>query len=112
MTDGWTLDHGHPISSPCEPNGSGELTNYRTFRKNPDLLQEDVEFLFLKWAHYSKNFNQFYCSFPAVSHMMYAYVYLYTFCQHSSFLKAAYYCAVNIHCKQLTNDFRAYILLF
>ena len=24
-TDGWTPDHGHPISSPCEPNGSGEL---------------------------------------------------------------------------------------
>ena len=24
-TDGRTLDHGHPISSPCEPNGSGEL---------------------------------------------------------------------------------------
>ena len=29
-TDGWTTDgrtpdHGHPISSPCEPNGSGEL---------------------------------------------------------------------------------------
>ena len=23
--DGWTPDHGHPISSPCEPNGSGEL---------------------------------------------------------------------------------------
>ena len=23
--DGQTLDHGHPISSPCEPNGSGEL---------------------------------------------------------------------------------------
>ena len=23
--DGRTLDHGHPISSPCEPNGSGEL---------------------------------------------------------------------------------------
>ena len=19
------MDHGHPISSPCEPNGSGEL---------------------------------------------------------------------------------------
>ena len=70
MTDGRTLDHGHPISSPCEPNGSGELTNHRIFRKNPDLLQEDVEFLFLKWAHYSKNFNHFYCSFPAVSHMM------------------------------------------
>ena len=24
-TDGRTTDHGHPISSPCEPNGSGEL---------------------------------------------------------------------------------------
>ena len=24
--DGRTQDHGHPISSPCEPNGSGELT--------------------------------------------------------------------------------------
>ena len=23
--DGRTSDHGHPISSPCEPNGSGEL---------------------------------------------------------------------------------------
>ena len=26
-TDGRTPDHGHPISSPCEPNGSGELKN-------------------------------------------------------------------------------------
>ena len=25
MTDGRTPDHGHPISSPCEPNSSGEL---------------------------------------------------------------------------------------
>ena len=23
--DGRTPDHGHPISSPCEPKGSGEL---------------------------------------------------------------------------------------
>ena len=23
--NGRTPDHGHPISSPCEPNGSGEL---------------------------------------------------------------------------------------
>ena len=23
--DGRTPDHGHPISSPCEPDGSGEL---------------------------------------------------------------------------------------
>ena len=28
--DGRTPDHGHPISSPCEPNGSGELKNQRT----------------------------------------------------------------------------------
>ena len=25
MDDGQTPDHGHRISSPCEPNGSGEL---------------------------------------------------------------------------------------
>ena len=25
VDDGRTTDHGHPISSPCEPNGSGEL---------------------------------------------------------------------------------------
>ena len=24
-TEGRRPDHGHPISSPCEPNGSGEL---------------------------------------------------------------------------------------
>ena len=28
-TDGRTTDHGHPISSPCEPNGSGELIMIR-----------------------------------------------------------------------------------
>ena len=25
---GRTADHGYTISSPCEPNGSGELINY------------------------------------------------------------------------------------
>ena len=25
IVDRRTTDHGHPISSPCEPNGSGEL---------------------------------------------------------------------------------------
>ena len=25
IVDGWTTDHGHPISSPCELNGSDEL---------------------------------------------------------------------------------------
>ena len=28
-TDGRTPDHGHPISSPCEPDGSGELIKVR-----------------------------------------------------------------------------------
>ena len=30
-TDGRTPDHGHPISSPCEPNGSGELIMHQSF---------------------------------------------------------------------------------
>ena len=30
-TDGRTPDHGHPISSPCEPDGSGELKIQREF---------------------------------------------------------------------------------
>ena len=29
-TDGRTPDHGHPISSPCEPDGSGELIKRTT----------------------------------------------------------------------------------
>ena len=29
--DGRTPDHGHPISSPCEPNGSGELISCEHF---------------------------------------------------------------------------------
>ena len=29
--DGWTPFHGHPISSPCEPNGSGELKRIMLF---------------------------------------------------------------------------------
>ena len=34
--DGRTPDHGHPISSPCEPNDSGELkTSLQNFRPGP-----------------------------------------------------------------------------
>ena len=29
--DGWTPEHGYTISSPCEPEGSGELKRYLTF---------------------------------------------------------------------------------
>ena len=32
-TDGRTPDHGHPISSPCEPDGSGELKKKKKKRK-------------------------------------------------------------------------------
>ena len=31
LSDGRMPDHGHPISSPCEPNGSGELKNIKNF---------------------------------------------------------------------------------
>ena len=38
-TDGRTTDHDHPISSPCEPNGSGELTR-ETGKGKSDIKQE------------------------------------------------------------------------
>ena len=31
-TDGRKSDHGHPISSPCEPNGSGELKSKKVYK--------------------------------------------------------------------------------
>ena len=31
--DGRTPDHGRPISSPCEPNGSGELKKKKKKKK-------------------------------------------------------------------------------
>ena len=37
-TDGRTPDHGHPISSPCEPNGSGELKKKRPLTRNVEML--------------------------------------------------------------------------
>ena len=39
--DGRTPDHGHPISSPCEPNGSGEL-NQRTIGPENAHLKPDL----------------------------------------------------------------------
>ena len=42
-TDGWTdgrrLD-GYTISSPCEPNGSGELKNKRTLNSDKILFEK------------------------------------------------------------------------
>ena len=34
--DGRTPDHGHPISSPCEPNGSGELITGKSLQDSLD----------------------------------------------------------------------------
>ena len=42
-----TPDHGHPISSPCEPDGSGELKMYRLYRKILGSFQGGFE-IFLK----------------------------------------------------------------
>ena len=39
-TDGRTPDHGHPISSPCEPDGSGELIIYSFAFWSRDLLNK------------------------------------------------------------------------
>ena len=38
-TDGRTPDHGHPISSPCEPNDSGDL---KTLTQNLHLNNADT----------------------------------------------------------------------
>ena len=38
--DGRTPDHGHPISSPCEPNGSGELKMGHIRAQNREKMQQ------------------------------------------------------------------------
>ena len=40
--DGRTPDHGHPISSPCEPNGSGELKTMTGNNPKLDLVNVDA----------------------------------------------------------------------
>ena len=47
--DGRTPAHGHPISSPCEPNGSGELKIHPVPHHIP-YMPPDSEFNY--------NFNQ------------------------------------------------------
>ena len=36
---GRTPDHGHPISSPCEPNGSGELKKKKKEKNAPQAYE-------------------------------------------------------------------------
>ena len=42
-TDGRTTEHGYTISSPCEPDGSGELKNQRTIGPENAHLKPDLE---------------------------------------------------------------------
>ena len=44
VDDGRTPDHGHPISSPCEPNGSGELKRlaYTLGRGERGIIMKDT----------------------------------------------------------------------
>ena len=50
-TDGRTPDHGHPISSPCEPDGSGELKTNNQF-DNHDITG-------LSFLHKGRGFKSF-----------------------------------------------------
>ena len=58
--DGRTSDHGHPISSPCEPDGSGELkTGIYVCRQDPfmhrnklvDELRNQGGELYYSWSY-------------------------------------------------------------
>ena len=37
-TDGRTTEHGYTISSPCEPDGSGELIIFLMFKHNDPVI--------------------------------------------------------------------------
>ena len=43
--DGRTTDHGHPKSSPCEPNSSGELKNCEIKIKQKHVNIQSMVFL-------------------------------------------------------------------
>ena len=47
VDDGRTPDHGHPISSPCEPNGSGELKKKKKKKKSEEKDSAKTETCFL-----------------------------------------------------------------
>ena len=58
-TDGRTPDNGHPISSPCEPNGSGELKIYIPLHIPVLLYKSGVQsgvhrhvFVMIKWKQH------------------------------------------------------------
>ena len=42
-TDGRTPDHGHPISSPCEPDGSGELMSRLMRKQSAYVKNKDAD---------------------------------------------------------------------
>ena len=63
MDDGRTPEHGYTISSPCEPEGSGEL-------KTKEVLNftENVPFMQFQKSEFSPNFHHFYKTFHDFIH--------------------------------------------
>ena len=43
--DGRTADHGHPLSSNCEPGGSGELKKTKKKNMYSSGVQADIHFM-------------------------------------------------------------------
>ena len=50
-TDGRTTEHGYTISSPCEPDGSGEL-KMTQYKKHDNFdVNQDIQFIVTKIGH-------------------------------------------------------------
>ena len=64
VDDGRTPDHGHPISSPCEPNGSGELKSWVTIYLIPDSKYRQI----LSLLSHSSLLGKFTDSFCLILH--------------------------------------------
>ena len=57
VDDGRTPDHGHPISSPCEPNGSGELIII--FPKHATASRMYLDNYRIRWKHASAALHKY-----------------------------------------------------
>ena len=65
-TDGRTTEHGYTISSPCEPDGSGELKKIKLFPCLADLDLLQMLFFLLIYLF----FIQLYIPFKIISAQM------------------------------------------
>ena len=59
--DGRTPDHGHPISSPCEPDGSGELIKFKQSKIAKHILHS--LFILVHFMCIPVKIGQILCSF-------------------------------------------------